>query len=272
MSHHGFHRTYLVHVPPGYDPTTPTPVVLLFHGQGSYGLQQLLYSDYAALADRERFVIVAPDTAYPLYNQWLIGSGPGGTPQVDDRVDDVGFVEAVLDQITARFCVDTDRVHATGISSGAFMVSYLACRLPDRIASMVTVAGTVYSDGEGDDTCGERPVPVLAFHGSADRNVPFDHQTFGAYGPNDGVVPQLRQWAIRRNGCAGSTSVTRLAPDVTLRSWSCPERQAVKLVRIQGGGHTWPGAVIDVPALGATTHSVSATRMGWRFFASHPLT
>ena len=48
-------------------------------------------SDSAAPADRARFVIVAPDSAYPLSNQWLIGSGTGGTPQVDDRGDDDGF-------------------------------------------------------------------------------------------------------------------------------------------------------------------------------------
>lgn len=270
LQRNGYHRTYLVHVPPGYDPTVATPVVVLLHGQGSYGIQQLIYSGYGALADREGFLVLAPDTAYPTVNQWLIGSGPGATPWVDPRVDDVGFVRVLLDRLSAQFCVDTHRVFATGISSGGFMASYLACRLPGRIASVVTVAATVYSD-DAEDCATTRPVPVLAFHGTADRNVPFDHQTFGVAGSNDGVVANVRRWATRRNGCTGASTVTQLAPDVSRRSWDCPSGQPARLVRIQGGGHTWPGSPIDVPSLGVTTHSVSATAMGWRFFQANPM-
>lgn len=270
LQRNGYHRTYVVHVPPGYDPTVATPVVVLLHGQASYGIQQLIYSGYGALADREGFLVLAPDTAYPTVNQWLIGSGPGATPWVDPRVDDVGFIRVLLDRLSAQFCVDTHRVFATGISSGGFMASYLACRLPGRIASVVTVAATVYSD-DAEDCATPRPVPVLAFHGTADRNVPFDHQTFGVAGSNDGVVANVRRWATRRNGCTGASTVTQLAPDVSRRSWDCPSGQPARLVRIQGGGHTWPGSPIDVPSLGVTTRSVSATAMGWRFFEANPM-
>ena len=258
LVHHDFTRTYQLHIPRGYDPTRRTPIVVLLHGQGSYGIQQLIYSNYRALADREGFIVVAPDTAYPLYDLWLADGG----------ADDVGFVARLLARLKANLCIDPDRVFATGISSGAFMASHLACQIPGRIAAVVTVAGTVVDAGE--NCRHSRPVPVLAFHGTADRNVPFDAQTFGRIGPDDGVVPQLRQWAITRNGCLGSSTVTQLAPDVSVRSWSCGPDQTAKLVRIQGGGHTWPGAVIDVPSLGFTTQSVSATAMGWRFFQRHP--
>lgn len=247
--------------------------MVLFHGQGSYGIIDLLYTDYGATADRNGFLVVAPDAAYPTWNRWQIdpppGAPPSGTTDVDPRVDDTGFVGALLDRVADRFCVDTRRVFATGLSSGGFMASYLACRLPDRIAAVATVAGSVYYD---QPECGTgRAVPVLAFHGSADHNVPFDDQRWGAAGPNDGVVPNLRRWALRRNGCTGSTTVRQVAPDVSTRTWSCPSGQTVRLVRIQGGGHTWPGAAYQGPLVGPTTNSVSATTMGWRFFERHPL-
>ncbi len=270
LDHHGYARTYTTHVPPGYDPNRRTPVVLLLHGQGAYGILQLLYTAYDRLADRQGFLVVAPDTAYPMWNQWQIDAPPDGQAPVDPQVDDTGFLSALLDRVEARYCVDPHLMFATGHSSGAFMASYLACRLPGRIASVVTVAATVYSD-DAEDCATPRPVPVLAFHGTADRNVPFDHQTFGVAGSNDGVVANVRRWATRRNGCTGASTVTQLAPDVSRRSWDCPSGQPARLVRIQGGGHTWPGSPIDVPSLGVTTHSVSATAMGWRFFQANPM-
>jgi polyhydroxybutyrate depolymerase len=41
----------------------------------------------------------------------------------------------------------------------------------------------------------------------------------------------------------------------------------VVLYRIEGGGHTWPGATVDVDRLGMTTHQVRATDAMWEFFA-----
>ncbi len=269
--HAGRTRTYVLHVPSGYDPTRRTPLLMTFHGQGSYGLQQLLYSDVRALADREGFIVVAPDTAYPEESRWQTDAALGEIPAGTSTVDDLGFVGRLLTRLEAGLCVDEDRVFATGISSGGFMVSALACRMPNRIAAVASVAGTVYFEDPA--VCrSARPVPVLAFHGSADRNVPFDFETFNRAGPRDSVVNYLRRWALRRNGCGDTTTVTLRAPDVSVRRWTCPGAGSTELVRIQGGGHTWPGSPFDVPSLGATTRHVSATNMAWRFFTQHPRT
>lgn len=268
LSHDGRTRTYQLHIPAGYDPGRPTPLLVSLHGQGSYGLQQIVYSDVRALADREGFLVVAPDVAYPDTDQWHTGAALGDTP-ADTTIDDLGFVGRLLNRLEANLCVDADRVFATGISSGAFMASALACRMPNRIAAVATVAGSVFFDDPV--VCrSARAVPVLAFHGSADRNVPFPAQTFRRSGPRDSVVNHLRRWALRRNGCNESTTVSVLAPDVSLRQWACPPSGATKLVRIQGGGHTWPGSPFEVPSLGLTTQQVSATDMAWRFFLRHP--
>jgi len=50
----------------------------------------------------------------------------------------------------------------------------------------------------------------------------------------------------------------------------CEEGAAVELYVVEGGGHTWPGAAIDVPVLGETTHEISATDLIWAFFENHP--
>lgn len=268
LVHGGRARSYELHVPVGYDATTSTPLLVSLHGQGSYGLQQILYSDVRALADREGFLVVAPDVAYPDTDQWHTGAALGDIP-ADTTVDDLGFVGRLLNSLEANLCVDSDRVFATGISSGAFMASALACRMPNRIAAVAAVAGSLFFDDPA--VCrSSRAVPVLAFHGSADRNVPFPAQTFQRSGPRDSVVNHLRRWALGRNGCTESTTVATLAPDVSLRQWTCPPSGATKLVRIQGGGHTWPGSPFEVPSLGPTTQNVSATDMAWRFFTRHP--
>ena len=254
ITHNGRARSYVLHVPQGYFPTNRMPLVLNFHGAGWTGHEQLAYSEYLSLADREGIVVVAPN-ADPALGYWA---------PWNRTVDDIGLVSKIIDEVRAELCIDGDRMYATGMSMGGIMSSYLACRLSGRIAAVVTVAGTIQNS-----PCRPvRPVPAMAFHGSSDRVIRYEGggTIFGLSVPP--VRSEMRAWALR-NGCRDSSAVTRLASDVVERRWACSADRMVKLVRIEGGGHTWPGASFR-EGLGRVTQNIDATVRGWSFLENHP--
>jgi polyhydroxybutyrate depolymerase len=279
----GTDRTYLRHVPPGYDGSTPMPLILDFPG---YAIEAEIEPEITGIAlagDTAGYITVTPEAL-------------GDPPHWDTRVDsaDVDFVAQALTDLEMELCLDRNRVYATGFSGGAFMASTLACALDDRIAAIAPVAGL--RDVPGCDT--ERPVPVLAFHGTEDTFLPYD----GGMGPGiaelpspdgsggrlgdvladdaslipgslDDAVPDIATAWADRNGCEPEPAEAPVADDVTLVEFTCPAGATVELYRVRGGGHTWPGsdssATLDY-VTGATTFGVDATALLWEFFSAHP--
>jgi len=257
----GRSRTYQLYVPLHYDGVQRVPVVFEFHGYGADAVQQVLYGDFRPLADRDGFLIVAPDGQGETRHFNLTGEA--------GLQDDVAMVGALLDHVEASFCVDTRRVFATGMSDGGLMSSVLACRSADRFAAFGPVALVVYVP-----TCiSTRPVAVVAFSGTADPIVPFiggfvqccEYTVIGA------ATDTMASWA-QHDGCSASFAEDRLGTEVRRRIWSgCQAPAAVAFYIIDGGGHTWPGAV-PFPPHGPTTQQIKASDTIWDFFKAHPLT
>ena len=219
-------------------------------------------SGLPAKADEESFVLVTPqgtgDRPHWNFTDFELG-GP----------DDVSFIRDLLDTLESRLCIDPSRVYATGISNGAAMSVRLACDLADRVAAVGAVAGLYYPR----DCPSTRPVPVIAFHGTDDPVVPFEGGQIAA-GLRLSIRPieeSAADWA-KHDGCGRGPEQERVAESVRLvRYTGCEWEAAVDLYIIEGGGHTWPGAAIDVPPLGATTHEIVATDLIWAFFEAHPM-
>lgn len=255
LDHDGIERAYILHVPPRYDGATPLPLVLNFHGFGSSAGQQSLYSQLHPKADAEGFIVVSPDgTGEP--RRWNTIMSPDGA-------DDVGFIGALLDTLQRDLCIDSSRVFAAGMSNGAAFAQRVACAMPGRIAAVAAVTALVYP---GNCTA-DQPIPVIGFHGTADPCVPFEGgvSRCGAGLPVPPIEQSALNWA-KHNGCNTAPSQTEFTASVRAIAYSeCDGETAVVLYVIEGGGHTWPGAV-DVPRLGTTTHEISATDLIWEFF------
>lgn len=238
-------RFAMVQVPSSYESERALPLVLNFHGFGRSAEEQDVYSRLPALAEREGFLLATPQGD---------GSPPGwDIPGIynEHGVDDVAFVASLLRELKAAFCIDEDRVFATGLSNGAEMASLAACRLPGVFGAIAPVAGIVFS------ACEAPGVAVVAFHGTADFNVPFE------FAPDS-----AQQWAAI-NACA-SYATEPVSENIVLRSWTeCPGREVLLFV-VEGGGHTWPGAEDDSGGVGPTTHEIDANEVMWAFFKAHP--
>jgi polyhydroxybutyrate depolymerase len=268
-------RTYLLHVPPGYDPETPTPVVLVFHGAGMNAPLMKRFCGMDKKSDEAGFIAVYPNgTARSLlYFTFNAGGVPAERARL--RPNDVRFVAALIDELAAVLNVDTKRVYATGISNGGMMCYRLAAELPDRIAAIAPVAASV----AGDEFQPTRPVPIMHFHGTADTIVPMD-------GPSDktpafvhfkSVDESIRMW-VKVNGCPDEPTVDDL-PDVeddgtrVKRKVYGPGTDGAEVVLfvIEGGGHTWPGQKSPLALIGRSTLDISANDLMWEFFKKHPL-
>jgi polyhydroxybutyrate depolymerase len=191
----GVARAYRLAVPADYRSSRPTPLVLLFHGSGSDAVQQSAYSQLPARGAAAGFLVATPDA---VGGNWDLAAP--GTPTPDQQ-----FVTALLADLGSRYCVARDRVDAAGISLGSQFAALMACDPVNHLAAVGLVAAEYLIR-----PC-TGPVPVLAFHGTADPIVPYADGATGRSVPGIPVVGaerNLAAWA-RLDGCPaplGSTS------------------------------------------------------------------
>lgn len=271
--------SYVQQLPAGYDGRHPMPVVFDFHGYAEPASLQVTLSGLGTYGEHHGFITVTPAVTEPV-PLWeaTIGS------------QDMAFVGGVFDAVDRTLCVDRNRQYATGYSNGAFLSSAIACQYAGRVAAVAPVAGI-------QDIAGckpSRPVPVVAFHGTADPYVHFDGSPSkaaaalpaptgkgGSLGQSDrealrkgpSILQDTAAWA-RRNGCRPKPVRVKVASDVTLVRYRCPQPAQVELYVVKGGGHAWPGSQVSASlqaAVGRTTFSIDADAVMWRFFAAHPL-
>ncbi len=272
LQHGGVARTYLLHLPRGYDAAKPWPLVAALHGGGGTAKSTNTLAHMNAAADRHGFIVAYPQA---LYRHWNDGRQSG---VADSRkVDDLGFLSALIDQIARDYNVDRKRVFATGISNGGFMSQRLACDLAGKITAIAAVAATMGRDLSA-HCKPSQPVSVLIIQGTEDPLVPYEGGRVQVRGGGAIIsAPDAVQKWVELNGCKAQPLVADLpdkAADGTRTRREthsgCRQRTEVVFLRVEGGGHTWPGGVPYLPErrIGRTSRDFDATEVIWEFFAS----
>lgn len=272
IDHQERFRTYHVHVPPGYDPARPAPLVLAFHGRGGSGKGLARLSRFNRLADAGGFIVVYPDGVGGSWND-----GRSLSPATQMQVDDVGFVRSLLAELQGRLNVDPDGIYAAGISNGAVFAQRLAGALDGAVRAVAAVAGLLSSQVPLPARL-VRPVSFLLIHGTADPVVPWaGGEVLG--GSRALSAPETAaRWAAL-NGCP-PTAERQDEPDrdptdgtrVRRERWGpCRGGSEVVLYAIEGGGHTWPGGPPLAPAFGRTSRDLDGSRTIMEFFERHRL-
>lgn len=297
-------RPYVLHIPPGYVPSKPAPVILAIHGGGgnSEAAARLTSPNgkqdnpkcLNKLADRENFIVIYPNGTgnpiLPSVRTWNAGGGKKGYEgisgdAVDKNINDIAYFTALLDDLETVVTLDRSRIFATGISNGGAMCYRLACNLSERIAAIAPIAsGDQFSAAE-DWPAVSSPVSVIHIHGTADRAWPFE----GGQGTpvftrreRKGMVVSVKEtishW-VSRNGCSPTPRVENL-PDaaddsttVTRETYTGGRGGAeVVLYKIQGAGHTWPQGYPYLPErrIGKICQDINANEAIWEFFKRHP--
>ncbi len=264
----GLSRTYLLYVPPGQS-GKHLPAFIMMHGSGSTDAGQERYSNFDTFAQTHGLVVMYPNG---IDKHWNDGRVIGH----ESMADDIGFMKAMLAEVTAQGVIDPKRVYAAGISNGGFMAQHMACVMPDALAGIAVIAATLPVDA----ACpSPRPMPVIFFHGTADGFVPFKGGPIAPqFGNRGSAISNAQAVAIwqKRNGCGTAQKTQIPAKDasdlpVTIETYSCPPGRGLENVIVQGGGHTWPGAHqgwLVTRFLGPVTDNIDANATMWTFFQS----
>ncbi len=247
-------RTYQLALPAAAkDPKPrPAPLLLLFHGYNGSGAEISQYTGLPGAASADGYLVASP-------------YGTDKTWQVDAHGTDAAFVTALIADLEATRCVDERRVYLAGFSAGAAFTLIYSCQHERQVAALATVA-VEFQLG-----C-TRPIPLIAFHGTLDPAVPFTNGVKGASLPDvavRGTELNMGDWA-HLDHCSPTPTDTVIGSQVTRQVWpGCIDGTAVVLYRIEGGGHSWPGAVTDDGG-GLTTRQIQADQLILAFFAQHP--
>ena len=247
------------------------PLVLVLHGGGGDAASAEKMTGFTDKGRREGFVVVYPEGSGRFANRlltWNAGHCCGQAMQ--RRVDDVGFVRALIDRLVADYPVDARRVYATGISNGGMMSHRLGIELPDKLAAIAPVVAALF----GDEKKPAQGVAALMINGALDASVPAAGGAPGGRFPDswDGTpalpaTAQGRFWA-EANGCAAIPETVAQGP-VQRTRYRCPAGRDVELLLVADNPHAWPGGVPG-SRLGATpSTAINATDEIWAFFKAH---
>lgn len=277
----GLKRTFEYYVPSSYTGNNEVPLLLSFHGAGSSGAGQQYLTNYDAVAEREGFIVVFPDSTaiqngeviYPEEAEFDPDSNIDRSWKIEhDTVDDVAFTEAILDYFESEYVIDMSRIYATGMSSGALFSSHLAVKLQDRIAAiglvtgqMTTATASIIADipktvvmvmGEEDPAYLARPPFILSNEETIDYWLKVNQITSE---PEISYLPQTAEGdptRIKRTAYSGGLNGTE-----------------VIYYLVEGGGHTWPGGpqYLPVEAIGRTSQHMNASEVMWEELSEHTL-
>lgn len=279
--YNGQTRTYLLHLPPQYDGTTPLPLVFVFHGGGGNARISEQMTQFYPAADEMGFIVVHPNGSGNRDNILLTWNGGFCCDYARDyEIDDVGFISALIDELAATYAVDVNRIYATGFSNGAIMSHRLGAELSDKIAAIAPVAGAIGGNAHPGTplfmpSSPDNPVSVLIIHGFMDLNMPYNGGNSSAgLGVEDfwavSVGESTRFW-VEANNC--DYLLNREVDSsglVFYDSYECPSGVDVEVVTIVDAGHSWPGGNAPRPGANEPSSRLDATRYMLEFFATHP--
>lgn len=267
-------RNYTYYLPPTYDPAEPLPVVIALHGRPDNGSSFAYRFDMNRFAASEGFAAVYPDG---LENEWNYVRGFRGFPNTG--VDDVVFLNALVEDLARNFSIDPRRVYLAGFSNGGFMAQRVACEAPEKYAGFA-IFGAALFPGFPDLCEDPTPRPMLFVHGTRDVSIPWEGVRQGDLLLAYPVLDTVTFW-LEHNDCAPELTrelipPTSPAPTTFVRHYTfetCESGQPIEFYTIEGGGHNLPGIPdrISPEIAGAVNMDIHAAEITWAFFSQHAL-
>lgn len=256
-------RRYLIELP-----DHPSgAMILALHGGGGNPEQFAQASGFSAPALAAGYAVVYPaGSGRSRLLTWNAGYCCAYAQR--QHIDDIGFLDQVIADASARFGLSKDRVYLTGMSNGSMMAETYALQRAGRVKAVAGVSGTIDLA-----TTPAAAVPLLHIHGTADSRVPY----LGGQGEDGLVDTSFTAVAdeiaafVRAFGPMQKTETLINPTDDGMQVTQTDYRDAmgveVRLLTVQGGVHAWPGGASHRKV---ATRDISANTEVLRFFAEHP--
>ncbi|MFM7016035.1 MAG: PHB depolymerase family esterase [Bacteroidota bacterium] len=259
----GQNRSFIVYTPASYTSGNPVPLVFVLHGLTQSGQAIMNVSNFNAVADTAGFILVYPEG---ISNSWNINANlPGAS-----TANDIGFIQALIDTISVNYSIDQNRIYSCGFSAGGFMSHMLACKSSHCFAAIASVSGTM-TDSVYNTCSPSFHLPIMQIHGTSDNIVSFN----GSLG-NKSVDDVINFWK-NFNACNASPVITPF-PNTSLLDFSsadlydyspCQNNNKVALIKVNSGGHQWPGTSSLLGGLGTINMDINASAEIWKFFRNY---
>lgn len=248
-------RPYRLVVPDDNAPSRAAPLLILLHGYGASGQLQELYFRVTREANVRGILYAIPDGTLDVTARRYWSATDACCNFANNPVDDVAYLDAIIDDVSARYAVDPRRIFLMGHSNGGFMAHRMACARSSRIAAIVSLAGATFNDAAR--CTPTEPVAVLQVHGNLDTTVLYNGgNNIGGTYPS--APTSVSRWAT--HGRCATTPTAGAALDVEAAIPGAETRVdrydgcmggAAELWTIQGGAHLpalaaqWPTLTLD---------------------------
>lgn len=195
-------RTYKQYLPVGFDPGSESvSVIIALHGLGGSS-SDLIGTGLGMIADTARIIVFYPQGVTNGFGQTAWNNGT----ILSSSVDDIGFMNQLMDTAILNFNADPTRIYVAGFSMGSIMSYHLACSLNNRIAAIGCMSGTM-STSDISSCVPAYVTPVIHFHGTSDGTVPYSSNPL----PSLSLVPQTLDFWKTQHSCGMTADSIRLA-------------------------------------------------------------
>ena len=254
----GIDRDFSVYIPESYTHDSPSSMIFVFHGFGGSNDFIMYTSNFNSISERENFIVVYPQgSSFWGYPHWNVGGWTNGS-----SVNDVEFIDFLIELISDQYNINQDRVYATGMSNGGFFSYLLACQLSNKIAAIASVTGSMTNETLNNCDPGKE-VPVLQIHGTEDPIVTYEgNSAIGSIG----IESVLSNW--KSNNYCDEPKTTELYdsnPDDSFYIHRVlfdngVNGSKVDHYKVYGGEHFW-----------FMEDDINSSELIWEFFSQHDL-
>ena len=286
IDHDNLTRCWQTHVPEDLDPEVAVPLIIDMHGYASDSTVHRALSSFNDIADEEGAIVVYPDGVSGKRMEWEMeenrawNAGWCCAHSALDDIDDVGFIEKVVNLSMEMHNVDADRIYASGWSNGCAMAQRLAMESSHVFAAIGCMAFYLITD----HVDYYAPIPVMEVHGFLDQvvlyettaiSIPFNEEMWTnpeAY--DTGAIENMYEWGAH-NGCSGPVETFELNALYSIQGFdNCEGNASVRLMTIYAAQHNpYSNDVDDGTALGAvfigTQGLVESSHLVWDFMSRY---
>lgn len=250
-------RSFIYYTPTSWNPNQHVPLLIVMHGLTQTGAGLMDITQFNLIAEQNNFIVVYPDGKNFAWN--------ANMNVTVSTADDIGFIESLAIEFQNNFGTDPLKQYLVGFSNGGFMCHKLACESSMCFAAIASVSGNM-SDTTYFNCQPQFQPAILHIHGTSDAIVPYN----GGAGTGVSVDQSIEKWRVVLN-CDQTPTILNM-PNNNLFDLSSPQRFSylngtndLELIKIEGGGHQWPGIQTLVGGAGIINMDFYSPQVIWDF-------